>query len=133
MKTVFLAIALAGLFIASCAKQPNFQGDDLKMVQAAVVVKKAINNYRFETAELPEEISWCREYLPAGETWPVNPFNGEELADTKSPDFDAATSVGNVYYQKFYRNEVLVGFQLHVFGDKGKLHILGNTAMGIKE
>lgn len=133
MLAILLCGALTVLLLTGCAKQPNFQGDDLKMVQAAAVVKKAINNYRFETAELPEEISWCQEYLPAGEKWPVNPFNGNELADTKSPDFDAATSIGNVYYQKFYRNEILVGFQLHVFGDKGKLHIFGNTVFGLKE
>ena len=54
-------------------------------------------------------------------------------ADTGSPDFDKATSVGMVYYQPFYRNEMIVNYQLHVFGKNGKLYIIGNTAFGLKE
>jgi len=31
------------------------------------------------------------------------------------------------------RDEQVVNYQLHIFGDKGKLYIIGNTAVGVKE
>ena len=71
--------------------------------------------------------------MPAGEIWPADPYNGNQITDTGSPDFDPAASVGNVYSQKFERDGQVTGFQLHVFGEKKKLWVLSMTAFGAKE
>jgi hypothetical protein len=122
---------LACCLIAGCAKK--FHGDDLKMMRAAKVLATAIDNYHSDNATWPDTLEQVRASLPAGTPWPVNPYDGKELADTGSPDFDPATSVGMVYYQRTFRDEEQSSYMLHVFGTSGKLYIIGNTAMGAKE
>lgn len=111
----------------------KFKGKDLEMMQRVHIITDAISNYQLANAELPDSLEVIRAHVPPGEHWPVNPYNNKEIADTGSPKFDPNTSVGMVYYQKFYRDDVVVNYQLHVFGEKGKLKILGYTAFGVKE
>jgi hypothetical protein len=95
-----------------------------------VLIRNAVDAYRGDTSDFPEEIRQAERFLPLGATWPVNPYNGKPIEDTHSPDFDPAKSVGNVYYEVFSREEQVVGCRIHVFGDKGKLTILDHTAFG---
>jgi hypothetical protein len=130
--SAFVVIALLACCLSTaCAKQ--FYGQDREMMAAAKTLAKAINDYHSDIASWPETLDQVRANLPAGTPWPVNPYDGKELADTGSPDFDPATSVGMVYYQRMIRNDEQVSYMLHVFGQKGKLFIFGNTAMGAKE
>ncbi len=125
-------LLLVILTCAGCAKKTiqNFQGDDLKMVEAAQVLVVAINSYHSDTADWPENLADVREKLPPMTSWPVNPYNGNEISDTGTAEFDPATSIGNVFYEKFRREDQIMNYRLHVFGDKGKLMIFGNTAFG---
>lgn len=123
---VFVAIAASG-----CARE--FHGKDKEMLERVAIISDALSNYQLAYAEWPESLSDARQFLAYGERWPVNPYDGRPIADTGSPEFDPAMSVGMVYYQKLYREERLVNYQLHVFGERGKLVILGNTAFGLKE
>lgn len=125
----FMVLAL--LSCSGCAKE--FHGKDLAMMEQVKVLSEALSNYHLTYAEWPESLEEVRPHLAYGASWPDNPYNGQPITDTGSPDFDAATSVGNVYYEKLYRDERLINYQLHVFGERGKLVILGNTAFGLKE
>ncbi len=127
-----LTLALALVLLAGCPPR-QFRGHDREMMHAAKIVAAAIDNYHADTAEWPDNLEQAKGYLPLDTAWPVNPYNGAPLADTLSPDFDAQQSVGMVYYQKMLRDGQLVSYQLHVFGEKGKLYIIGNTAVGPKE
>lgn len=109
------------------------KGKDAEMLTAAKQVAKLIDEYYREFAEYPETISQVRPLLPPAVKWPVNPYNGDEITDTGSREFDPANSPGNIFYEKIYRDEQMVNYQLHIFGEKGKIYILGNTAMGAKE
>jgi len=134
---MFYFAAAASLIIAvllgtGCYKR-DLTGDDALMVERAGTIGLAINTYHQSTAEWPETIRAAAAYLQLGTSWPDNPYNGKPIEDCGSPDFDPATSVGMVYYEKFYRDEQLMNYQLHVFGAKGKLHIYGNSAFGAKE
>jgi hypothetical protein len=102
------------------------------MVERVKQIGLAVNTYHQETAEWPESLREAEGCLAAGISWPVNPYNNQPIEDTGSPSFDPATSVGMVYYEKFYREDQLMNYQLHVFGDKGVLHVFGNTAFGAK-
>ena len=102
------------------------------MMGAAKQISRLVNEYHSDSAEWPESLDDVKWYLPASVKWPVNPYNGEPVADTGSRDFDPETSVGMLYYEKIYRGEMLVNVQIHVFGEKGKLYIIGNTALGPK-
>jgi hypothetical protein len=133
---LWLLLLLAGLLCAccllgGCAKK--FRGDDAKMMEAAKIVSQAIDNYHRDNAAWPETLDQTEAYLPGAVAWPVNPYNRKALADTGSPDFDPATSVGMVFYQRIYRDGEQTSYMLHVFGAKGSLYIIGNTAMGAKE
>jgi len=126
---VFVAVTLLP---TGCYKR-ELAGDDALMVERARAIGLAINTYHQDTAEWPETIRAAEPYLQAGTSWPDNPYNSKPIEDTGSPDFDPATSVGMVYYEKFYRDDQLMNYQLHVFGKKGTLHIFGNSAFGAKE
>jgi hypothetical protein len=125
-------MALGLALIAGCPPR-QFHGHDREMMHAAKIVAAAIDNYHADTADWPESLEQAKAYLPADTLWPNNPYNGLPLADTGSREFDPQKSVGMVYYEKLYRDEQLVNYQLHIFGEHGKLYIIGNTAMGPKE
>lgn len=125
-------LALTLIVLAGCPPR-QFRGDEREMMQAAKIVAAAIDNYHSDTAEWPDSLEQAKSYLPPDTAWPVNPYNGAPLADTGSPEFDPQKSVGMVYYQKMSRDGELVSYQLHVFGARGKLYIIGNTAVGLKE
>jgi hypothetical protein len=127
-----LIVILGVVLIAGCPPR-QFHGKDREMMHAAKIVAEAINNYHADTADWPDSLEQAKAYLPPNEPWPNDPYNGAPLADTGSREFDAQKSVGMVYYEKLYRDEQLVSYQLHVFGDRGKLYIIGNTAVGPKE
>lgn len=122
----------ATTLVAGCPKQ-KFEGDDAVMMQKAKVLANAINEYHRATAEWPSSLRSVQSYLPPGESWPANPYDGKPIEDTGSPEFDPATSVGMVYFQPMKRNDMIVNVQLHVFGEADKLYIISNTAMGLKE
>jgi hypothetical protein len=125
-------LALALVLMAGCPPR-QFHGNDRQMMHAAKIVAAAIDNYHADTAEWPDSLEQAKGYLPPDTAWPTNPYNGQPLADTFSPKFDPAKSVGMVYYQKMLRDGQLVSYQLHVFGERDKLYIIGNTAVGPKE
>ncbi len=120
------------LLLTGCPPR-QFHGDDRLMMHAAMQVQQAIDNYHSELVEWPETLDEARPYHTPGEPWPTNPYNLKELADTGSKEFDPATSVGMVYYERVFRDDRQVSFQLHVFGDKDKLYIFGNYAVGSRE
>lgn len=127
------ALALtAALLLSACPHRTrdNFVGDDRKMVDAANEIMLAINAYHVETSDWPDKIRDAAANLPPGTSWPVNPYNGAEIADTGKAAFDPATSVGNVYYEKFMREDQVVNYRLHVFGKDRELMIFGNSAFG---
>ena len=128
MRHTLLLLCLLPLLTGCPPKR--FNGKDAEMMAAAKAIAKAINAYQGDYAEWPVSLDLAKPYLP---DWPVNPYDGKPIGDTGSPDFDPAISVGMVYYQKLYRGEQLVNYQLHVFGEKGKLYIIGATALGPKE
>ena len=72
------------------------------MMEAAKAVGAALRDYERDNAGLPDSLAQVHSYLP---DWPVNPYNYQPVVDTGKPDFDPATSVGNVYYRKFYRDD----------------------------
>jgi len=125
-------LALAILLIAGCPPR-KFTGKDAEMMAAAKTVAKLIDEYFREGFEYPETFDELKVLLPPNKPWPVNPYNGKPLADTGSRDFDPETSVGMVYYERIFRDEQMVNYNLHVFGERGKLYIIGNTAIGVKE
>ena len=127
------AAAFACLLLAGCPPRTQFAGRDAQMMAGAKRIAKLIDEYYSDSSDYPETLEQLRPMLLPTDKWPVNPYNGREIADTGSPKFDAATSVGMVYYQKLYRDDQMVNYQLHVFGEKGKLYIIGNTAIGAKE
>ena len=129
----FLLLLLALLSLAAACAPGQFTGKDAEMMAAARIISNAVNSYHSDTAEWPESLALAESYLPPGTTWPVNPYNGKEIGDTGSPDFDPDTSVGMVYLQKMYRDGQLVNCQLHVFGERGTLYIISNTAFGVKK
>jgi hypothetical protein len=135
MRSAFALLILVAVVLSilpACPqKEPaDFKGEDLVMVQQATLICDAINTYHRDTVEWPETIQEAAGSLPAGAEWPSNPYNQQPIADTGSPDFDPQTSVGMVYYQKFYRDDRIMNYQLHVFGQKGTLYIFGNSAFG---
>ena len=111
----------------------KFHGKDRQMMEAAKRIEKMINNYHVETAEWPENLAATATCMTPGETWPDDPYNGKPITDTGSPDFVKGESEGMVYYQKISRNDMVVSYMLHVYGQKGKLYIIGNSAFGAKE
>lgn len=127
-----LALAFMLVMLAGCPPR-QLHGNDREMMRAAKIVAAAIDNYHADTAEWPDSLEQAKSYMPPDTAWPVNPYNGAPLADTGSPEFDPQKSVGMVYYQKMLREDQLVNYQLHVFGERGKLYIIGNTAVGPKE
>ncbi|MCC7477293.1 hypothetical protein IT575_02445 [bacterium] len=132
LSVICIAALLALTSLGGCAKKTiqNFKGNDRTMVEEAQVLVVAINSYHSDTADWPENLADVREKLPPGAVWPVNPYNGNEITDTGSATFDPAGSVGNVFYEKFRREDQIMNYRLHVFGDKGTLMIFGNSAFG---
>jgi hypothetical protein len=128
----YLLLFLPLLLLAGCPGK-KFKGDDAVMMNRAKTLARAIDNYNTDFVEYPPSLRAVQSHLAPGSSWPVNPYNNKPIEDTGSPEFDPQTSVGNVYYEKMHRNGVQVSYLLHVFGDKGKLYIIGNTAMGLKE
>lgn len=132
MFRIVLIILICGcVLISGCAKK--FAGDDAKMMQSAKLIAQAINDYHSDYAQWPEKIEQASECLPAGTPWPVNPYDGKPIRDTGSPDFDEATSVGMVYYQRTFRNEVQTNFLLHVYGTNGELGVISLASLGKKK
>lgn len=127
------ATVLAGFLLLpmGCYKR-ELTGDDAVMVERARAIMLAVNTFHQDNAEWPDTLREAERCLKAGTSWPLNPYSGRPIEDTGSPDFDPAESVGMVYYEKFFRDELLMNYRLHVFGDKGKLHIFGNSAFGAK-
>ncbi|HES58493.1 MAG TPA: hypothetical protein ENO21_03585, partial [Firmicutes bacterium] len=119
----YLALTLLPLLALAClACGPReFHGKDKEMMERVGIISDALSNYQLANAEWPESLSDVRQYLAYGERWPANPYDGKPIADTGSPEFDPAASVGMVFYQKLCRDDRLINYQLHVFGDKGKL------------
>ena len=134
---IFTAVALSLAFaflLAACPRsQTDFVGKDAEMMAAGKRIAGYIDVYFAEGAEYPESLDQVKPLALPSEGWPVNPYNGKPIEDTGSPTFDKQRSVGMVYYQKMARDEQVVNYQLHIFGDKGKLYIIGNTAVGVKE
>lgn len=129
---LFCAGATILMTLAGCPpRQPT--GKDAEMMVAARQISRLIDEYFREFAEYPETVEQARPMLPPAVKWPVNPYNGAEITDTGSRDFNPEISPGNIFYEKIYRDEQLVNYQIHIFGEKGKIYILGNTAMGAKE
>lgn len=128
-----LCIAAAVLLLVAGCLPRHFKGDDAEMMRAAKIVADAVNNYHSDTSEWPESLDEAKPYIAPSTPWPTNPYDGKPIADTGSSQFDPTTSVGMVYYEKIYRDDRMVNYQLHVFGRRGKLYIIGNTALGVKE
>jgi hypothetical protein len=132
-RLILLLLLLAVLLLVVFVPWRRLSGNDAEMVERARLIGEAVNAYHRDTVEWPERLRDAEGFLAAGKDWPVNPYNGQPIEDTGSREFDPATSVGMVFYEKFYRDEQLMNYQLHVFGDRGKLHIFSNTAFGLKE
>lgn len=132
-KLMFVFVTSCLIALCACPKNVNFTGKDAEMMYAAKQIAELINEQFSNSTEYPGSLAELRQMLPANKVWPVNPYNGQEIADTGSREFDASKSIGMVYYEKILRDEQQVNYNLHVFGDKGKLYIIGNTAMGAKE
>ena len=125
-----IAAAACGVLLLVGCPPKTYSGKDAEMMAAAKAISKAIDAYQGDYAAWPESLEQVKPYLPE---WPVDPYHGNPIVDTGSAEFDAATSSGMVYYQKLYRDEQLVNYQLHVFREHGKLYIIGNSALGLKE
>ncbi|MEP0813462.1 MAG: hypothetical protein HRF49_02195 [bacterium] len=120
--------------LLSCPKRPGeFVGKDYEMMKGAKRISRLIDEYFRDVAEYPESLEQVKQYLLPNEKWPENPYTKKPIADTGSRNFDPAASVGMVYYERIFRDEQQVNYNLHVFGDRGKLYIIGNTAFGQKE
>jgi hypothetical protein len=72
---------------------------------------------------MPDEITEVASLLPDVVAWPDNVFSGEPMVDTRSRQFDKATSPGNVFYNKIYREEQIVMWELHAFGEQDVIHV----------
>jgi hypothetical protein len=127
-----LAVLCGILLLAGC-QRAKFYGKDREMMHAAKLLAEAIDTYFRENSEYPDKLREVEPYLPAGTSWPVNPYNGKPIEDTGSIDFDPATSVGNVGYERVWRDEQQTTYQLHVYGEHGRLYVIGNTAVRLKE
>ncbi len=132
-KLVFIVVTSCLITLCACPKNVDFTGKDAEMMKAAKQIAGFIDEQFSDSTEYPGSLAELRQMLPANKVWPINPYNGTEISDTGSRDFDSSKSVGMVYYEKTFRDEQQVNYNLHVFGDKGKLYIIGNTAMGVKE
>ena len=124
--------ALLLLHVTACPPK-KFKGQDAEMMGAAKRIAGLVNEYFRDIAEYPETIAQLRPLLPPGVPWPQNPYRGGDVIDTRNREFDPEKSPGNIYYEKIFRDEQMVNYQIHVFGEKGKLYIIGNTAVGPKE
>jgi hypothetical protein len=134
LPAVLLAAAtLGGMLVLTGCQRAKFYGKDREMMHAAKVISEAINECYRANSEYPDKLREAEPYLAPGETWPVNPYNGKPIEDTGSMTFDPATSVGMVGYERIWRDEQQTTYQLHVYSEKGKLYVIGNTAVRLKE
>lgn len=124
---LMLAPALAG------CHQARFTGDDAEMMRCAKLIAGAIDTYFRENGEYPDKLRQVEPFLPPGVSWPANPYTGQPIEDTGSLTFDPTASVGQVAYERIWRDEQQVTYQLHVYGDRGRLYVIGNTAVRLKE
>ena len=127
------AVALGSMLLLAGCQRAKFYGKDREMMHAAKLLAGAIDTYFRELSEYPDKLRDVEPYLPPGESWPVNPYNGKPIEDTGSDKFDPATSVGMVGYERIWRDEQQTSYQMHVYGEKGKLYVIGNVAVRLKE
>jgi len=127
------AVALGSMLLLAGCQRAKFYGKDREMMHAAKLIAGAIDTYFREYSEYPDKLREVEPYLPPGETWPVNPYNGKPIEDTCSIDFDPATSVGMVAYERVWRDDQQTTYQLHVYGEHGRLYVIGNTIVRLKE
>jgi len=130
LSLVLCLLLFCSLGLSSCPAKRNirsFKGNDAVMLDRVRDIGLAINKCQEETAEWPQTLREVEAYLEPGLRWPDNPYTSQPIKDSGSPDFDPATSVGNVFYMKHYREEQISNYSLYVFGDKGLLVVLGNA------
>ena len=111
------------LFCGGCDKAAALSSEEKEVISRAVQIAVGINALHNSTGEVPEEIGEVEALLPDTISWPRNVYTGEPMVDTKSKDFDAATSPGNVFYNKVYREEQIVLWELHAFGEHDTVKI----------
>jgi hypothetical protein len=97
---------------------------DPQMRDAGQEVADAITAYHRANQAWPANLSDAEPYLPAGASWPVNPYNGRRIADTGSLEFVQETCAGMVYYEPVLADGEQVGYKLHVFGNNRRLMTL---------
>jgi hypothetical protein len=127
------ALVLGGLVLLAGCQRAKFYGKDREMMHAAKVLSEAINEYYRANSEYPDKLREVEPFLPVGTAWPLNPYTGTPVEDTGSMTFDPATSVGMVAYERVWRDEQQTNYQLHVYGEHGRLYVIGNTAVRLKE
>ena len=132
MLRIIGALLCVLLLCCACPKRDvkSFEGNDRLMVEGAGVIAQAINTYHVDTGEWPESIQAAQSHFPPGTNWPQNPWTGGPIEDSGSSEFIPGKSEGTVYYEKFVRDDQIMNYRMHIFGDKGRLTILGNTAFG---
>jgi hypothetical protein len=132
MLRLLFAAATLCLLATACAKKTtaSFTGDDKLMVDGAKQIRLAIEAYHTETSDYPDSIRAAESHLTPGTQWPANPYTQQPIADNGSSEFDPAKSVGTVYYERYSRDDQVVGYRLHVFGKTGRLMIFDNSAFG---
>ena len=136
MRNFVIGIAVVAAALATltgCPPRQQYTGKDAEMMKDAKMISRLIDNYFSDSSDYPDTLDQLKPMLTPDQKWPDNPYDGKPIADTGSPKFNPATSVGMVYYEKVFRDGQQVSYMLHVFGDKGKLYIIGNTAFGAKE
>jgi hypothetical protein len=112
---VLLVIAILWIWLGT-RKSPL----DRSMGIQATEIEKAIQRYYSEELDYPDNLDDVSTYLSVTDIWPREPYNGEIIRDTGSPEFDPATSVGMVHYEHFESNDKS-GYKLILFGRKGIL------------
>lgn len=133
-QAILLCVSIVALLLlAGACQRTKFQGKDVDMMHAAKLIAAGIDNYFSDTSDYPAMLRDAEPYLPDKLAWPVNPYTNMPIEDAGSPTFDPAKSVGMVAYERIWREEQQVSYQLHVFGEKGKLYVIGNTAVRLKE
>lgn len=116
---IVLVLAAVGY---SCIYGPILRDDMMRDEDESVY--KAVMIYYAMDKQWPESLEQVREDPDSLYPWPVNPYNHKPIADTGSPDFNRATSVGMVHYVPVMKDGKQVGFKLHVFGRTGEIDVL---------
>jgi hypothetical protein len=115
-RLALILLLLAIIIIPGCKKRLS-ENDALTLDRVRKTIMPFILAYPESHFQFPESFeAMLEEDLEP----PINPYTGEPMVDTGSPEFDSETSPGNFHYAPVKDSKgQIVNFSVYVFGKKG--------------